>query len=125
MLQVQSLASASPPQSTNPHEPHPGDVCHLVAACVAFDFGLDAAALEAGLRGSQRMAFARQVAMYLAHVGFGLSFEAVGRAFGRDRTTVAHACRVVEDGRDDIWFDCRVATLELICRRVATGGDSR
>jgi chromosomal replication initiation ATPase DnaA len=76
------------------------------------------------LRGSQRVAFARQSAMYLAHVGFGLSFEAIGRAFGRDRTTVGHACRIVEDGRDDIWFDCRVATLELICR-AATGGAVR
>lgn len=111
--------------------PHPGAVpasptqlCRMVSACVAFDFGLDAADLEARLRGSQRVAFARQIAMYLAHVGFGLTFDSVGRAFGRDRTTVAHACRVVEDGRDDIWFDCRVATLELICR-TANGGATR
>jgi len=99
----------------------PIDVRRRVVACVAFDFGLDARSLEAPLRGSQRMAFARQIAMYLAHVGFGLSFDAVGRAFGRDRTTVAHACRVVEDGRDDIWFDCRVATLESICLRTSCG----
>ncbi len=98
----------------------PDAICRRITACVAFDFGLEAVALEAVLRGSQRVAFARQIAMYLAHVGFGLSFEVIGRAFGRDRTTVAHACRVVEDGRDDIWFDCRVATLELICR--STGG---
>lgn len=96
--------------------------CRLVTGCVAFDFGLDAAELEATLRGSPRVVFARQIAMYLAHICFGLSFESIGRAFGRDRTTVAHACRVVEDGRDDIWFDCRVATLESIC--LATiGGD--
>lgn len=124
MLEVQSPAPDFPPPQSSTSELHPDDVCRLVAACVAFDFGLDAAALEAGLRGSQRMAFARQIAMYLAHVGFGLSFEIVGHAFGRDRTTVAHACRVVEDGRDDIWFDCRVATLELICR-AAAGGDVR
>ncbi len=102
----------------------PDDICRLVTACVAFDFGLDAAALETTSRSSRRVAFARQIAMYVAHVGFGLGFETVGRAFGRDRTTVAHACRVVEDGRDDIWFDCRVATLELICR-AASGGDKR
>jgi chromosomal replication initiation ATPase DnaA len=93
----------------------------LVTACVAADFGLAVAALETGLRGSQRAALARQIAMYLAHVGFGLTFEAIGRAFGRDRTTIAHACRVVEDARDDIWFDCRVATLELMCRGAARG----
>lgn len=103
--------------------PDPIEIRRRVVACVAFDFGLDARALEAPVRGSQRMAFARQIAMYLAHVGFGLSFDAVGRAFGRDRTTVAHACRVVEDGRDDIWFDCRMATLESICLGLARGGD--
>jgi hypothetical protein len=48
----------------------------------------------------------------------------IGRAFGRDRTTVAHACRAIEDRRDDIWFDCRLATLELICR-AALDGDMR
>ena len=102
----------------------PDDICRLVTACVAFDFGLDAADLEPGPRNSRRAAFARQIAMYLAHVGFGLNFETIGRAFGRDRTTVGHACRVVEDSRDDIWFDCRVATLELICR-AAVSGDTR
>lgn len=113
---------------TPPSLPQPGGadtspqtICHLIAACVAFDFGLDASELETGMHGSKRLAFARQIAMYLAHVGFGLNFESIGRAFGRDRTTVAHACRVVEDGRDDIWFDCRVTTLELICRAAAGG----
>ncbi|MBR2121105.1 MAG: helix-turn-helix domain-containing protein [Pseudomonadota bacterium] len=124
MLEVQPPAPVFSPSQSSTTEPHPDEICRLVAGCVAFDFGLDAAALETGLRGSQRMAFARQIAMYLAHVGFGLSFEIIGHAFGRDRTTVAHACRVVEDGRDDIWFDCRVATLELICR-AAAGGDVR
>jgi chromosomal replication initiation ATPase DnaA len=124
MLETRLSVAPVPPPQSETAAASPDDTCRLVAACVAFDFGLDAAALEAGLRGSQRVAFARQIAMYLSHVGFGLSFEAVGWAFGRDRTTVAHACRVVEDGRDDIWFDCRVAALELICR-AAIGGDAR
>ena len=93
-------------------------LCHWVAFCVARDFDLDAASLFASSRGAPRAAYARQVAMYLAHVEFALSFETIGRAFGRDRTTVSHACRVVEDGRDDIWIDCRVAALELLCRAV-------
>ena len=121
MLETSPSAVSSPPLEAA--SPDPNEIRRRVIACVAFDFGLDAAALEAPLRGSQRMAFARQIAMYLAHVGFGLSFDAVGRAFGRDRTTVAHACRVVEDGRDDIWFDCRVATLESICVGSARGAD--
>jgi chromosomal replication initiation ATPase DnaA len=100
----------SAPQTT------PEVICQFVVACVAADFNLAAAALIGATRGSPRVAFARQVAMYLAHVGFALSFECIGRGFGRDRTTVAHACRVVEDGRDDIWLDCRLATLERVCR---------
>jgi len=126
MLEVRStIFGFPPPQSSSSVELHPSGICRLVAACVAADFGLAAAALETGLRGSQPAAHARQIAMYLAHTGFGLSFEIIGHAFGRDRTTIAHAFRVVDDARDDIRFDCRVATLDLICRRVATGGDGR
>lgn len=94
----------------------PDRLCRQISAHVALDFGLAPDDLTSSTRGPPRIAFARQVAMYLAHIGFGLSFEAIGQAFGRDRTTVAHACRVVEDSRDDIWMDCRLATLELTCR---------
>ena len=70
-------------------------------------------------RGRSRVAFARQVAMYLAHVTFGLTLTTVGRAFGRDRTTVAHACRLVEDARDDPEFDRTLELLEAIAKRLA------
>lgn len=117
MLETRPSVAFLKPLDADAAAPYPAAVCRLVSACVAFDFGLDAAALESIERGSQRVAIARQIAMYLSHVGFGLNFETVGQAFGRDRTTVAHACRVVEDGRDDIWFDCRIATLESICSK--------
>src|SRR6195952_4452674 len=94
----------------------PECTCHWVAFCVARDFGLDMLALFAPTRGAPRTAFARQVAMYLAHTGFELSLETISRVFGRDRTTVSHACHVVEDGRDDIWLDCRLEALDLFCR---------
>jgi hypothetical protein len=35
----------------------------------------------------------------------------VGRIFERDRTTVAHACGVVEDRRDDANFDRALEAL--------------
>ena len=60
-------------------------------------------------------AFARQSAMYLAHVSFGLSFSEIGRAFGRDRTTAAHACRLIEDRRDDPAVDAVLGQLESAC----------
>ena len=68
-------------------------------------FGVDHGALAHLSRGEARIAFARQVAMYLAHVACGLTMTDAGRLFGRDRTTVAHACITVEDRRDDPLFD--------------------
>jgi hypothetical protein len=41
-----------------------------------------------------------------------LSLTDTGRLFGRDRTTVAHACCVVEDRRDDPAFDRALDLLE-------------
>jgi hypothetical protein len=105
---LENLSAAMPPE--------PERTCHWVAFCVARDFGLDMVALFAPTRGAPRIAFARQVAMYLAHIGFELSFETISRVFDRDRTTVSHACHVVEDGRDDIWLDCRLEALELFRR---------
>jgi len=86
--------------------------CRLIETVVARAFGLDAAALRGASRGHAPIAFARQVAMYVAHVWFGLSLSEVGRGFGRDRTTVAHACRVVEERRDDPRLDRVIAAIE-------------
>jgi hypothetical protein len=114
---LQHSPSVLPAPSENSSAPFtPERTCQWVAFCVARDFGLEMAALFAPTRGAPRTAFARQVAMYLAHIGFALSFETISRVFDRDRTTVSHACHVVEDGRDDIWLDCRLEALELFCR---------
>jgi chromosomal replication initiation ATPase DnaA len=58
--------------------------------------------------------------MYLAHVTFGLTLTTVGRAFGRDRTTVSHACGLVEDARDNPEFDRTLELLEAIAKRLAS-----
>lgn len=58
----------------------------------------------------------RQIAMYVAHVGLELSMSEVGRGFGRDRTTVLHACHLVEDLRDDGDFDRMVSITERVAR---------
>ncbi len=75
-------------------------------------FGIDGEAMEHVTRGIAKVALARQVAMYLAHVGCGLSMTAAGHLFGRDRTTVAHACLIIEDRRDDPLFDHALDLLE-------------
>jgi len=106
--------AVSPPRSVPP-SPAPEVIHRRVARCVIADFGVTADELAFGSRGSQRAALARQVAMYLCHVGFALSFEGIGRLFHRDRTTVAYACRVIEERREDVWFDRRIAALERCC----------
>lgn len=79
---------------------------------VAEEFAVGLADLMAPTRRTRNTALARQSAMYLAHVAGALNFAAVGSLFARDRTTVAHACRCIEDRRDDPAFDRRLAQLE-------------
>ena len=57
------------------------------------------------------VAAARQLAMYLTHVMLGRTLTEVGALYGRDRTTVAYACAVIEDRRDGR-FDAEVCRLE-------------
>jgi hypothetical protein len=116
MLQHTSSVLFPPPENSSATPFTPERTCQWVAFCVARDFGLEMAALFAPTRGAPRAAFARQVAMYLAHIGFELSLGTISRVFDRDRSTVSHACHLVEDGRDDIWLDCRLEALELFCR---------
>jgi hypothetical protein len=116
MLQHRSPHLSVPETSSAAAMPVPERTCHWVAFCVARDFGLEMAVLYGPTRGAPRVSFARQVAMYLANTGFDLSFGTISRAFDRDRTTVSHACHVIEDGREDIWLDCRLEALELFCR---------
>lgn len=87
-------------------------VRRAIDPAVAAVFEVDIDDLCAATRRSPRAAFARQVAMYLAHVVCGLSLTEVGALFARDRTTVAHACEVVEDRRDDADLDGRLEHLE-------------
>ncbi|MFK3778213.1 helix-turn-helix domain-containing protein [Agrobacterium sp. NPDC089420] len=56
----------------------------------------------------------RQIAMYVCHVQLGMPMSDIAPCFGRDRTTVGHACQVVEDRRDEPAFDEFVATLERL-----------
>jgi chromosomal replication initiation ATPase DnaA len=58
------------------------------------------------------VALARQLAMYLMHVSLQRQYVEVGRFFGRDRTTVWHACALIEDLRDDLRFNAEVEALE-------------
>ena len=83
---------------------------------VASVFDIDSTLILLPTRGSATIARARQVAMYLAHVSCGLSLTRVGVLFERDRTTVAHACKVTEERREDEEFDRAIELLEQAVR---------
>lgn len=95
-------------------------LCSAIAALVAASFAVSANELRAGTRRASAVAFARQGAMYLAHVTAGLSYTEVGRGFGRDRTTAAHACGVVEERRENPRIDALFCVLEAACARLVS-----
>jgi len=95
-------------------------LCDLAVLATSAAFAVPVGELIARSRRSPYVAFARQSAMYIAHVCFGLSFSEVGHSFGRDRTTAAHACRLVEERRDDPAVDAVLASLESACATVRT-----
>ncbi|WP_306227316.1 helix-turn-helix domain-containing protein [Bosea beijingensis] len=84
----------------------------LAEVATAAAIRIPLAGLRAASRGRKPIALARQTAMYLAHVAFGLSLTRVGICFGRDRTTVRHACALIEDRRDDPALEFGLCALE-------------
>jgi Bacterial dnaA protein helix-turn-helix len=77
-------------------------------------FGIDSRELRRGGRTSRDATRVRQLAMYVAHVILKFSMKEVGVGFQRDRTTVLHACHLVEDLRDDPDFDQMAGLAERV-----------
>jgi len=118
---LQTFERTPRPERTHCRHSARSDACRSpVASRAAIEqavvqvFGVGHADLHHLTRGRAKVALARQVAMYLAHVACGLSMTDTGRLFGRDRTTVAHACGVIEDRRDDPLFDRALDLLEWV-----------
>ncbi len=88
----------------------------IIEQTVAGVFDIDVRLMRSSTRGRAQIALARQVAMYLAHVGCGFNLTEVGTMFERDRTTVSHACSVVELRRDEARFDQAIELLELVIK---------
>lgn len=94
------------------HEEIRDSACRFIETLVSAAFQVSLVELRCKSRGRASTAYARQTAMYLAHVHFGLSLSEIGRTFGRDRTTVSHACACVEDSRDDPRLERMISCLE-------------
>nr|WP_303651372.1 helix-turn-helix domain-containing protein [Asticcacaulis currens] len=72
-------------------------------------------------RKDARTARARQLSMYLISVAWQWPLYRIGAAFGRDRTTVGHACRRIEDLRDDRQWDEQIERLEACLQEIPAG----
>jgi chromosomal replication initiation ATPase DnaA len=82
----------------------------ILAAC----FSVPSKELRSQERASACISRIRQVGMYISHVALGLNMKEVASGFCRDRSTVVHACHLIEDLREDPDFDKICATVERI-----------
>jgi len=94
-----------------PYDVRASELCERTV-CLALDVPL--ASIRARTRQKAEIALARQIAMYLCHTIFSIPLAEVGIQFGRDRSTVSHACCVVEDKRDNVTFDLMLCQLEAL-----------
>jgi chromosomal replication initiation ATPase DnaA len=96
----------------------PAETTHLklnsevVGAVVSSIFQISKDQIFSPERGKASVAFARQTAMYLTHITCGHSYTDIGCFFGRDRTTVSHACQLIEDKREDPDIDWSLDLME-------------
>ena len=88
------------------------DAAARLVALVAADRQVPTILLLHPSRCGAAVAEARQLSMYLMHVVLGRTYAQVGGFFGRDRTTVSHACAHIEDLRDSPQFEAEVSQLE-------------
>ena len=91
----------------------------LAATVVAHVYGVTLRDMRGTTRGAPRTALARQVAMYLTHIVFGMGVSEIAVAFARNKTTAHHALKHVEDLRDDPSFDRTLRFLESLLLEAA------
>ncbi|NVK33177.1 MAG: hypothetical protein HWE23_01780 [Rhodobacteraceae bacterium] len=97
---------------------------HLAEGYVARAFCIKPNDLYQQTRGRSHIAEARQLVMYLAHVELGMSISFVAQHFGRDRSTVAYACREVEQRREAPEFNELVTEIEELVSQMSEEGVS-
>jgi hypothetical protein len=86
----------------------------LVCLSVSVLYGIGLKDLTCRTRGKAKASRARQVAMYVMHTSLSMTYQEVADFFNRDRTTVSHACAMVEDARDRKETDSEISVLETL-----------
>lgn len=84
----------------------------LVLAIVSKETNVSRCDLLSASRGKANICVARQTVMYLMHTSMSCSYYEVADFLSRDRTTVSHGCRLIEDMRDDLKFDEKLSNME-------------
>lgn len=92
----------------------------MVTSAVAIEFSMPSISIDCQRRGSPDQVHARQVAMYLLCSVFNMSMSRIGDVFGRHYSTAAHACRLIEQDRDDPVLDSKLVRLETFLRQAPT-----
>ncbi len=126
-IALPSIGSPTPPRPRTLRAPvRPGIPTSQADSLCRLAIQLTSAVLQSGEadilqsgRGSRRAAYIRQCAIYLAHVGLGVPLADCARAFGRDKSTLRHACNQIEDKRDCPVFDQTIGELEATACRWA------
>ncbi|WP_353642163.1 helix-turn-helix domain-containing protein [Mesorhizobium sp. WSM2239] len=118
IIEIQPRARSAPTRPAGrvvgPRGERVVELCESMIDIVAALFNVSGKELRRSGRTDHGVARVRQIAMYVSHVVLRLSMNEVGHGFGRDRTTVLHACHLIEDMRDDQDFDCLVARTERV-----------
>jgi chromosomal replication initiation ATPase DnaA len=107
-------------ESRRAREPECGIAVRFMIRLVAYATGCTQRELLSPFRGSPNVARARQIAIYLLHTRLSVRIGDIAALFRRDRTTVAHTCRQVEDSRDDPATDDFITGLESMLDLAAT-----
>jgi len=94
-------------------------LCAGVGVVVSEMYAMTGGGTEAEGRHRRRSrSHMRQIAMYLCHVILQIPMSDIAEAFGCDRSTVGHACKVIEDRRDDRSYDAFVSSIERIIEAI-------
>ena len=101
------------------------ETCEAMQDILAACFSVSGRELRAQGRTRAEICRVRQIGMYVAHVIAGLSMIEVGLGFQRDRSTVAHACHLIEDLRDDPDFERVIVMIERIAEAAFSRGGER
>lgn len=92
----------------------------IVVSAVAMEFAVPNFIMESPRGGSSDVIYARQISMYLLGCVFNISKQRIGTVFGRHYSTVSHACRLIEQDREDPVLDAKLLKLENFLRQTPT-----